>query len=199
MDAASFGHARRDRLHVFDHPRRVPGGFGLRQRRRIASRAPDEKSARGARRLPDSACRGDRVDRLHTGRCTAQLAHRSAAGPQRCFQFSGRHHALHVGGLSRRLPVGCELSVRIGRCRGAQSRFRDPGRQGVRRQHRRRGFRSPRLQHHPDSVDRHAELPTPADRARHGVSSDCLRAELRDRSGNAEPRRPSYRWSPLSG
>ena len=29
VDAAAFGHARRDRLHVFDHPCRVPGGLGL--------------------------------------------------------------------------------------------------------------------------------------------------------------------------
>jgi hypothetical protein len=120
VDAPSFGHARRDCLHVLDHPRSVSGRFRLRQRLRITSCAPDETPARRARRLPDPAGRGDRVDRLHVGRCTAQLADRSDARQERRLQFSGRHHALYVGRLSRRLPLGRELSVRAGRRRGAQ-------------------------------------------------------------------------------
>ena len=60
--------------------------------------------------------------------------------------------------------------------------FRNPGRQSVFRQHRRRSCRSPRLQHHSHSLDRHPGLPAPADRVRRNVRSDRPCARSRDHS-----------------
>ena len=159
-----------------------------------------DASAHRARRLPDPARRRDRVDRLHAGRRAAQLADQSAAGQERRVQLSDRHHALHVGDLSRRLPVGRELS---------RSRWPPP----------RRAVRIPERW----SARVYAantvggilgalafsiilipwigtqDSPAPADRARRRVGSDRLRARSRDRSANTVSRRPSHQWSPLSG
>ena len=50
----------------------------------------------------------------------AQLADQSPARPERGVQFSGRHHALHVGDFSGRVLVGREFPLRASRGRVAQ-------------------------------------------------------------------------------
>ncbi len=149
LDAHPVADARGDRLHVLDHPGRVPGRPGPRQQRGIADRAARTPAAHRARRPARSAADGlaiawtalhDRQLRCRTGRSIRRLP----PSPWFIFQLDSLRCLWAI--LPAALLWGASFPLALPRPRVAGAGPGAARRRRLRGQYGRRHRRRPRLQ-----------------------------------------------------